>query len=200
MLMRGTRRQRGLNLIELMVVITILGALLAAGLPLIASGARDSRLRGAAESIVSGLRIAQSESLKRNGTFRFQMVTNLADDCAVSSTGGAWVVSRDAATAKCHLTDPMSDPFTLRRDTLTGDVAVTADSTGAFCFSGLGRPTTGPAGCNDALAQSIEVKQAGGTCAADGGDARCLRVLVTTSGAVRMCDPAVNSLQDPRRC
>lgn len=202
MLMRRKgARQRGLNLVEVMIVLTILGVLLAAGLPLVTEGLRDSRIRAAAESLISGLRIAQSEALKRNSTFRFQLVTNLESTCAVSETGPSWVVTGAAADTKCHLTNPAADPFTLRRDQMAGgDVALESNGTGAFCFSGLGRPTITPAGCSDNLAQSIDVRQSGGTCRSAGGDVRCLRVVVTAGGSIRMCDPSVNSLQDPRSC
>ena len=40
----------------------------------------------------------------------------------------------------------------------------------------------------------------GGTCAADGGEMRCLSVVVTSAGQVRMCDPAVTASTDPRKC
>lgn len=195
-------RQRGFNLIELMVVIAILGLLLAAGLPIVSEGIRDSRLRSAAESLVTGLRVAQSEALKRNTVFRFQLVTSLTSGCALNVNGPVWIASAENATGKCDVSDYETSPFPIRRDgTLSaGDVTVTADGNGAVCFTGIGRPTTGPAGCNAALAEMIDIKPASGTCLADGGDARCLRVLVSATGTIRMCDPAVTSAQDPRIC
>ncbi len=197
----GTR-QRGFNLIELMVVIAILGMLLAAGLPIVSEGIRDSRLRSAGESLITGLRVAQSEALKRNTVFRFQLVTNLTSSCAINVNGPAWIASAESATGKCDVSDYETSPFPIRRDgTLsTGDVTVTADGNGTVCFTGIGRPTTGPAGCNATLAEMIDIKPASGACLADGGDARCLRVLVSATGTIRMCDPAVTSAQDPRIC
>ncbi|MDO9405653.1 MAG: GspH/FimT family pseudopilin [Polaromonas sp.] len=192
----------GFSLIEVMVVVTIMGLLLVAGLPTIFDGVRDARVREAADSVVAGLRVAQSESLKRNSTFRFQMVTSLSDACAISNTGQAWVVSAGNATSKCHLSDPVADPFPMRKEgaLLNTDIQLQAGTSGVVCFSGLGRPTTSPTGCNTVLAETIDVKPATAVCKADGGETRCLRVVVTTAGSVRMCDPAVTSAQDPRIC
>ncbi|MCC6472780.1 MAG: hypothetical protein IT514_03450, partial [Burkholderiales bacterium] len=40
----------------------------------------------------------------------------------------------------------------------------------------------------------------GGACAADGGPMRCLNVLVSPGGQIKMCDPAVAATGDTRRC
>jgi len=183
------------------VVIAIIAILMAAGLPLVTEGIRDSRIRSAGESVIAGLRVAQSEALKRNTTVRFQMMSNLFNSCAISTTGTAWVVSAANATGLCDLSDTEVTPFPVRREgaVASGDVTLEADGTGSFCFNGIGRPVTG-SGCNTALSETIELKSSTTSCKADGGSARCLRVLITTTGSIRMCDPAVSSAQDPRIC
>ncbi|EXI73964.1 MAG: hypothetical protein AW07_02102 [Candidatus Accumulibacter sp. SK-11] len=57
----------------------------------------------------------------------------------------------------------------------------------AFVFNGLGRLTPVPA-ANVAIDVSSTT---GGTCVAGGGSVRCLRVLVSVGGQIRMCDPAL---------
>ncbi|RYX88344.1 MAG: prepilin-type N-terminal cleavage/methylation domain-containing protein [Comamonadaceae bacterium] len=194
--------QRGFNLIELLVVIAILGILMAAGLPLVTDGIRDSRMRSAGESIISGLRVAQSEALKRNTTVRFQLTSALDSTCAISASGTSWVVSTENATGKCDVTDLETSPMPIRREggAVSGDVTVLADGSGSFCFNGIGRPTTTPPGCNGTLAEVIDIKSSSITCKAEGGDGRCLRVTVSAAGTIRMCDPAVGDTKDPRIC
>ena len=64
--------------------------------------------------------------------------------------------------------------------------------TGALSFDGLGRPREG--------ALTIDIGSAAGNgCFAAGGNLRCLRVVVTTMGQVKMCDPA-RALTDPQGC
>jgi len=40
----------------------------------------------------------------------------------------------------------------------------------------------------------------GGTCMAAGGPMRCLNILVTTGGQVRMCNPNINRNTNPQGC
>jgi type IV fimbrial biogenesis protein FimT len=62
-------------------------------------------------------------------------------------------------------------------------------------FNSLGRVTPVPAG-NIAINVS---NPSAGTCEADGGTVRCLRIVVSPAGQVRMCDPNTTS-PDPRAC
>jgi type IV fimbrial biogenesis protein FimT len=81
----------------------------------------------------------------------------------------------------------------------TGSAAPSPTFTDNLSFTPLGRttPATLPAG-NVAV---FDVSSASGTCAAAGGDMRCLRVVVTAAGQIRMCDPAVPATStDPRKC
>jgi type IV fimbrial biogenesis protein FimT len=67
-------------------------------------------------------------------------------------------------------------------------------------FNGLGRITPTPAGT---ITYDIS-NPTGGTCLAAGGKMRCLRLEVSASGQVRMCDPnlpaATASNPDPQGC
>jgi len=61
-----TGRQRGVTLIELLIGVTIISCLLLVGMPSFTGWIRDLQVRGAAESIQSGLLLARSEAIRRN--------------------------------------------------------------------------------------------------------------------------------------
>ena len=60
------RRNNGVTLIELMIGITIISCLLLVGMPSFTNWIQDLQIRGAAESIHSGLLLARSEAIRRN--------------------------------------------------------------------------------------------------------------------------------------
>ena len=59
-------RQRGLTLVELMIVIVVIAILLAIAMPSFRDTIDKRRLVGAADNLLADLRYAQSESIKRN--------------------------------------------------------------------------------------------------------------------------------------
>jgi type IV fimbrial biogenesis protein FimT len=59
-------RTSGVTLIELMIGMTIISCLLLVGMPSFTSWIQDLQIRGAAESIQSGLLLARSEAIRRN--------------------------------------------------------------------------------------------------------------------------------------
>lgn len=79
-------------------------------------------------------------------------------------------------------------------------------NSGWVTFNGLGRlvATTTPAtpgSATIAVGDNIQydVAYATGTCAVNGGDVRCLRVLVSSSGRISLCDPKLAST-DAQAC
>lgn len=88
-------RQKGFSLIELVLVMAVAGILLALGLPSLITVMDTTRSKAAAESVLSGLRFARGEAIKRNVPMRFQLVSSLDDTCALSLTSPLWVVNQD---------------------------------------------------------------------------------------------------------
>ena len=73
--------------------------------------------------------------------------------------------------------------------------AVVAAGQTVIAFNGTGRVTPVPT-----ADINIDISNpAGGVCAAATGPVRCLRVVVSRAGQVRLCDPARAST-DPRGC
>jgi type IV fimbrial biogenesis protein FimT len=206
---------RGLSMIELLVTVTILGLLLVAVMPSIGNWMRNTEIRNAAESIQNGLTKARAEAVKRNEVITFSLLTHnsatrqLDANCALSSSSGSWVVSKDDPSGKCA--DPVDDtqsPFMLARQSQGDgspnvtvsvklpagtDPCKTADTSTSIAFNGYGRVVmsnkqpvgTGPMQC-------IVVEGITGT--------HKLNIVVGSGGTVRMCDPAATDANDPRHC
>jgi type IV fimbrial biogenesis protein FimT len=182
--------QRGFSLIELMVGIVILGVLMATAVPRFSDWLRNARVRTSAEAMQNGLQLARAEAVRRNATVRFQLVNTIDDTCALDTAGPHWVVSMDNPAGQCASapSDTAAPRIIQVRNRAEGSVqTLVAAGQSALVFNGLGRLTPVPA-ANVAIDVS---STAGGTCVASGGSVRCLRVLVSVGGQIRMCDPAL---------
>ncbi|MEF8698213.1 MAG: GspH/FimT family pseudopilin [Candidatus Accumulibacter sp. UW20] len=177
---------RGFSLIELIVGMLIFGILLALAMPAFSNWLRNARVRTTAESVQNGLQLARAEAVRRNTPVGFHLVSTTGADCALDTTGPDWVVSLDDPSGLCGT--PSSDTVAPRiiqsRSAAEGGAATTiASNTSSFGFNSLGRAT--PAGNVNFSSTSGEA------CLEDGGPVRCLRVVVSLGGQIRMCDPAL---------
>ena len=198
------RNPQGFTLIELLITLSIVGILLAAGFPGFLAWMQNTHIRNSAESALNGLALARTEAVRQNKTVNFQLVTNVSSSCALSVSGGSWVVSREDPSGKCNLPPAESlapanrvTPFIVQARAGNDGAAnaIVAAGQTTITFNSLGQATN-----LGASPRSINVTNPkGGACAVDGGPMHCLRVDVTAAGQIRMCDPALTST-DPRAC
>lgn len=193
--MLNTRHsQRGVTMIELMVVVIIVGILAAVGAPSLSSWVQNTKIRTTAEAIQNGLQLARAEAVHRNSRVRFQLTTTLDNACALSTANSNWVVSQDDPTGACASasSDTVAPRVIQKRPSAEGSGnTVVAAVQSTFTFNGLGRLTT--------AADTVSVSNpAGGGCA-PAGPMRCLNIVVTTGGQIRMCNPAYPAT-DPQGC
>jgi type IV fimbrial biogenesis protein FimT len=189
------RTEQGVTLIELMIGITVLGILIMIGLPAMGHWLQNTQIRTHAETTFSGLQLARAEALKRNASVRFQFVESLTTGCVLTTLGKSWVVSLGDPAGVCA-EDPSDTGAMIiqKKDGMEGSPnTVLTSSASVVVFNGLGRLTTG------ALTVNI-TNPAGGACGDQPGQMRCMRVVVSTGGQVRMCDPQVGDATDPRIC
>jgi type IV fimbrial biogenesis protein FimT len=195
-------RHRGFTILELMIGVALLGLLMMLAFPTFTTMMHNARLRAVAESILGGLQGARAEALKRNQTAEFLLMANdpePADYAAfgANTTGPGWAV---------RMLDTAGVPidFVEGRSGLEGsgqsDVAelyarisaANLPAGSAIRFDSLGRTNVGTVNA------AFDVQPADATtCRANGGDRRCLRVVVTPGGRVRMCDPSVDPVANP---
>ena len=193
---------RGFSLIELIVGMVILGVLLGLAMPGFSNWLRNARVRTAAESVQNGLQLARAEAVRRNTDVRFSLVNTTGSTCALDPAGPNWVISLDPPAGKCDKPASDTDPRIIQsRSGAEGSAATTlVAGQSSFIFNNLGRLTPTPAGNVD-----IDFSSATGQlCIAAGGPVRCLRVVVSIGGQIRMCDPAFptdnTKTADPQAC
>jgi len=200
--------QRGFTLVELMIGVIIIGILAAAGGPSLSSWVQNTKIRSTADAIQSGLQLTRAEAVHRNSQLRFQLTTSIDNTCTlVPPINGSWVVSFDDPTGLCagpRLSDtfpvddlannPVPRIIQVRSSSNEGsrNVGVVADQS-LIIFNGLGRTT------NVAAPVNIDISNPAGGACAPAGLMRCLRIVVSAAGQVRMCDPAKASA-DPQGC
>ncbi len=206
-MLKPTHTHRGFTIVEAMVVVTIFSVIIAWGVPAFATWMENTRIRGTAESILSGLQYARGEATSRNAQVRFQLVTGMTASCNRTSTSTAWVVdlvdaANDSVENNCHLAPNDINPVPpsilqkkANREGGGGNIrAVESNGVTQVVFNGLGRVTPVPA-------DDIEyaVSSTSGTCRESAGDLTCLRILVSAAGQIRMCSDSFPS-GDPQRC
>lgn len=195
-------RSRGLSIIEVVITVAIMGILLAAAMPSVGAWMANTRVRNTAEALQNGLQQARTEALRRNQSVSFYLVglttpTVMDNSCALSSSGGSWVVAQTSPATKCA-NDESGTPAILAKHA-AGDgggtqvtVAATTTANAAahtVTFNGFGQVT------NSGAIGQINV-----TPTTTNADVRSLRIVVTTAGMVRMCDPSITAAADTRAC
>lgn len=212
--------QHGVSLIELTIGLVIVGILLVLGTPAFRSWIQNAQIRTTAEAIHNGLQLARAEAVHRNNLVRFQLMNSLTNTCAFSTTSSNWVVSQgDTGVVPPIVGDPSNSCASTPSDTTapfiiqtrssgegSGNAVVAADQP-CIAFNGLGRQVfTDPATCvipappiPVAVNISINISNPTGGVCAPAGPMRCLRVVVTAGGQIRMCDPAL-AATDPQGC
>jgi type IV fimbrial biogenesis protein FimT len=173
-------RHAGVTLIELLVGITIVAILVGMGLPSFSVWIQNTQIRTAAESVLNGLQTTRAEAVRRNAPVTFTITNN---DWTITDAAAVVIQSRNASEG-------------------SSNTVLAAAGTSPLTFNGLGRPvaaTVPVAGSSNAIQITI-TNPTGGTCQDSGaGTMRCLRVDVTMSGQVRMCDPMFANT-DPQGC
>jgi type IV fimbrial biogenesis protein FimT len=204
---------RGINIIEMMVTVAIVVILVGLGAPGIGEWIKNAQIRNTAESISSGLQMARLEALRRNASLSFYLTNDLSASCALSITGRQWIVTylnSAGFTSKCNAsffneafpdTDTTNNPHPqiLKKSSISnsGSTQVNA-SVNTIVFNAMGRIDLNEmSGVSFPITVDITNPSAGACKKA--GTVRCMRVLITSGGQIRMCDTSLDS-PDPRAC
>jgi type IV fimbrial biogenesis protein FimT len=195
-----TARNRGFTIIEVLVVITVIGILLAVGLPAYAIWAQNLRIRGAAESVQNGLQMARATAIARNTQAVLVFRNDSNGNCCSLSYSVYTVLN--PGTPPNDWQDPDAGPAgavdIIRRHNEADDGAglgtTFKDLNYMVAFSPLGATAANPDGSN-----RLELVQITSATSTDGG-IRPLRIVVNAGGSTLMCDPKVTDPADARVC
>lgn len=126
---------------------------------------------------------------------RFQFVSSLTASCAISTSSLNWIVSLATPAGACDSAPGGANVIQAQsaKEGMEG-VTMSANGGGVITFTGLGRVQ------GTGITQIDYSFPGGGTCQHAGGEMRCMRVIVSTSGAPKLCDPKVTDATDPRIC
>ena len=185
--LRPVTNGRGFTLVELMVTLTVLGILIAAAAPSFGAWVRNARVRTVSQALQDGVRLAQSEAIRRNRQVVFALTDDIPGNASAAAANGKnWAVHALPLTTS-------GDPVVFVQGGVLADVAANVAITGpgAICFNSAGRQVanaaTGVVGAvctvnaaSPLVAYNVALANAD----------RPLRVTVALGGQVRVCDPA----------
>jgi type IV fimbrial biogenesis protein FimT len=185
------RKQRGVTIVEVAVVLTIAAVLYTQAVPMFSAWIGNAQTRTAAEAVLNGLQLARTEAIRRN-----RMVQFVVTDGASSS----WLVGCsnpiDAGTE--GVDDPgdclgvIQARAALESSGQPQLAFVPAVAT-TITFDSLGRVTANVDGSPTPTIIDIDNP------VVSTDHRRPLRLALGAAGDVRMCDPSL-SHTDPRGC
>jgi type IV fimbrial biogenesis protein FimT len=195
---------RGISVIELMVVVTVLGVMLMLALPGIGNWISNSRVRTVAEELQNALRMAQSEAVSRNRQVALvRTAAAPARNATPSSTGGNWYIQVLPVTAAEGSSTTFQDNAYIQGGTFGAQSGanVTGTDTTVICFNSVGRvvnnTSTGLGA--DCVAPTTAGTPTRFAVALLPSSDRTMNVELFLGGKVRMCDTLASSGQ-PNAC
>lgn len=184
---------RGISIIELMVVVTMIGIMLMLAMPGIGNWISNSRVRTVAEELQNGLRLAQAEAVNRNRTVAYvRTAATPARNAAPSATGRNWYVQVLSINAVEGATTDFQDNAYVQGGTFSAESGANVTGPALVCINSVGRVvslTATETGLGAAcVAPTLSDDPTDFGIALPASD-RGMRIELFLGGRVRMCDP-----------
>jgi len=170
--------QYGFTLVEMLIGITILAILMAAGLPSYTAWIQNTQIRSATESVLNGMQLTRNEAVRRNLNVQLVLGTQSSWTISVPSTASQ-IQARDYGAGSKNVT-----------------VTKTPAAATTITFNSLGRVVANA----DASAIITQLDFDVPTTILAAAESRNLRIVIAAGGNVRMCDPTVTDATDSRYC
>lgn len=195
MLMRAARpltlrRTRGLTLIELLTVLTLVGILLVLALPGMGNWTRDARVRTISEEVANALRLAQAEAVARNRRVAFvrTIATTPGLNSTPSTSGANWYIQVLALNSE-------ENPQFIQGGRFGNNDNASISGPSIVCFNSVGRvisisgPITTASSFNCAAPTTATTPNALDVTLTGASTAAPMRVEVFLGGRTRLCKP-----------
>lgn len=191
-------RHAGFSLIELLATISVMVVLAVIAAPSLTTYAENAKIHATAEMFYASAQTARTEAVRRNSVVELALVSVTPDAANVdtnglTTSGPNWLIRQMPPTGSDdHL-------FIEGKLGAEGGGRVSGSSVAvdmpakSVQFNAAG----GLVGTASAVA---DFKTSNGGVCAPTGSIRCLRVIVSTGGQARLCDPAITAASDPRKC
>ncbi len=184
----GMPVQRGFTFIELMVTLAISGLLLATALPSITDMVAVARMRAAAETMQSAIRLAQAEAIRRSRSTAFAITSaEPVLNALPAQNGRRWWVQSLMRSGETTATQVL---LRSGSEALAANVEVTGPA--LICFNSFGQQITlkGSANglnilCSAPLTSTLLTEYT----FSHTQTTKRLRIQVSLGGEVRMCNP-----------
>ena len=186
-------------MIEMAVTMTIFAILVALGVPTMTTWIRNNKIRTVSDSLQTGLRLAQAESLRRSRQVVFALTNSTTPKFTplpAVANGLSWAIYTVPS-----MTDGSDPPDFIQSGVLSNasaNVTINSNGVAAICFNAVGRlvanagpnviAVTGGANCIQPTAGAPPVQQF--NIDTPGAD-RPLQVTLGLGGQIHMCDPNV---------
>ena len=164
------RSERGFTLIELLVAIVVLAIGVSVAAPNFSTLLANYRLRASSEAILNGLFLARAEAIRRGSPVRF----------ALNAADSGWTVAQVAPAVNVQTRPDSESP---------GVITTSSTASRGVTFLPNGLVDTSAAARLEQVTVSSAV-----------GNTETRRINIFGGGLIRMCNPAVATANDPRRC
>lgn len=194
--MLSAEPEAGFSLIELMVTLVIFAVMAAMAAPSMRQYAENMKTLATAEAFAASLQQARGEALRRNIPVELIFTTaspvaSNVETTALTTSGPNWMVRQTP--------EKTEDPHVFIEGKSGAEGGGRAgQGTSVVIDSGASSIGFNAAGALVGAGVNVNFTQLGGVCAPNGA-ARCLRVMATGGGQVRICDPAAGA-GDTRKC
>lgn len=190
-LTRRPQRAAGFTLLEMVVTMGIFSILTALAVPTMRTWICNVKVRAVCDALQNGLRLTQSESLRRSRQVAFELTNNTTAPFTAVANGSYWAIN-----AIPSMTDG-TETFAFVESGVLAAVGsnVTVTGPAAVCFNSAGRLVSN-------TSTNVTTATGGASCTLPGtppvwaydvtvtGADHPLRVQVSLGGQVHMCDPS----------
>jgi type IV fimbrial biogenesis protein FimT len=205
MLIQPVKRVGGFTLVEMVVAMGVFAVLVSVAVPTMRTWVSNAKVRAVSDALQNGVRLAQSESLRRSRQVVFSLTNSTTPQTlgfTAVTNGSYWSIYTVPS-----MTDGTETPAFVDAGVLSTSKNVTINGQAAICFNSVGRLVTNGSAGVVAITNGPTCAQPTGAppvlpykISITGAD-RPLWVQVNLGGQVHLCDPSQTlSSNNPAGC